>query len=51
MAATADWVACCRASREDNGTIEGFCAPFDDEGLTVSKVHNNEVGVVSGTEQ
>jgi hypothetical protein len=50
MAATADWVAYYRASREDNGAIEAFCA-FDDEGHTISKVHNNEVGVVLGTER
>jgi hypothetical protein len=50
MAATADWATHYRDRCQDKGAIDAFCA-FDDEGITISKVHNDKVGVVLGTEQ
>ena len=50
MAATTDWATYYRDRCQDKGAIDAFF-PFEDEGITVAKVHNNKVGVVLGTEQ
>jgi hypothetical protein len=49
MAASTDWVSCCRANQADGGAIEALC-PFDDEELTeISKGHDNDAGKLRAT--
>jgi hypothetical protein len=49
MAASADWVSCCKAHCGDGGTIEALHA-FDDEELAeISKGHNDDAGKLRAT--